>query len=114
MISSKPSKRTGTRVNLTLPDELHDLIKRLADQTPGQTVAGFIRDHLQQLTPHFLQMDAALRAERVEDAEGAFRLMRSMAQHARAQADLLDAQVEGYEAAISAARREQEAEQSRT
>jgi hypothetical protein len=100
------SKRTGTRVNLTLPDQLHDMLKDITDHTSGQTVGGLIRDSLMQLLPHFIQMAGALRAEKVEDAEGAFKLMRTMAAHARAQADLLDRQVDGYEAAIEQAKKE--------
>jgi hypothetical protein len=102
------SKRTGTRVNLTLPDELHDTLKDITDHMPRQTVGGLIRDSLMQMLPHFIQMGAALRAEKVEDAEGAFKLMRTMAANARAQADLMDRQVDGYEAALEAAKKEQE------
>jgi hypothetical protein len=110
-MSTSKSRRTGTRVNLTLPDELHDTLKNIVDHMSGQTVGGFIRGNLMQLLPHFIQMEAALSAQKIEDAEGAFKLMRTMAENARAQADLLDRQVDGYEQAIAIAKKQAADEQ---
>ena len=104
--STSKSRRTGTRANLTLPDELHDTIKNIVDHMSGQTVGGFIRDHLMQMLPHFIQMEAALGAQKIEDSEGAFKLMRTMAENARAQANLLDLQVDGFEQAVEIAKKQ--------
>lgn len=88
------------RVNLTLPKELHETLQTIAHATPGQTVAGFIRDMLLQQHGHMIPLAAALNAEKLEDAEAGFAVLRTMAAQIRAAGDLLDRQVDGYEQAI--------------
>ncbi len=95
-----PTHPTQARVNLTIPKELHTTLQELADATPGQTVAGLVRDMLLQQHGPMLQLAIALRAETVEEAEAAFGLMRTTAAQLRAAADMVEKQVDGYEQAI--------------
>jgi hypothetical protein len=95
-----PTSPTQVRVNLTLPRELHETLQTLADATPGQTVAGFVRDMLLQQHAYIIPLAAAVTAEKVEDAEAGFAVLRTMAAQIRAAAELLDRQIDGYEQAI--------------
>jgi hypothetical protein len=94
------------RVNLTLPKDLHDTLQELAHVTPGQTVAGFVRDLLLYQHGNMLQLAAAVNADKVEDAQAGFVVLRTMAAQIRGAADLLEQQVDGFEQAVEIAKKQ--------
>ncbi len=94
------------RVNLTLPQEVHDTVQEVAHASPGQTVAGFIRDMLEHQHGNMLQLAAAVNADNVEDAQAGFVVLRTMAAQIRGAADLLDQQVDGFEQAVEIAKKQ--------
>jgi hypothetical protein len=71
MIQSQPRKdrRTGTRVNLTLPPDVDAILTRLADAA-GTGKASFVREWLVSMTPQLAEMARALEMARQGQADG--------------------------------------------
>lgn len=70
-------RRTGARVNLTLPPEVDRVLGRLADAA-GTGKASFIREWLVTMTPQLEQMAEALETVRAGQVDGLALLSKSL------------------------------------
>ncbi len=93
----------SVRVNLRLPADMHDIIKRLAEHSET-TVAGFVQQSIENMRPAYLQLlgtlDQSDHIETVDQGVNVLEQLREMAMLARAEADRLDAMVTGWQQQI--------------
>jgi hypothetical protein len=67
--SSSEERRTGVRVNLTLPPELDRLLQRVADAA-GTGKASFVREWLLGMQPMLLDVAHSLEAAKAGNLDG--------------------------------------------
>lgn len=67
--TARSDRRTGVRVNLTLPPEVGRALSRVAEAA-GTGRASFVREWLVGLTPQLVQMAEALEAARAGQVDG--------------------------------------------
>ncbi len=99
-------ERNTARVNLRLPKSTLAVIAELA-KAKDKTVAGFIRDHFQDMRPHLDELLLATRAADLQQVDAAFELLVQVAENARQKADLLDRQVAEWRVMLARAEADQ-------
>lgn len=75
--SSSEDRRTGVRVNLTLPPELDHLLQRVADAA-GTGKASFVREWLLSMQPALLDIAQALEAAKAGNVDGLTLMSKTM------------------------------------